>query len=68
MEGGRDRDRVQAVRPGQQHQTWSANPHEFDIFQTSYAWLAYDPSSTYQEFATGVAGNYSNYSNPQYDT
>jgi peptide/nickel transport system substrate-binding protein len=53
--------------PANNTKTWLANPHEFDIFQTSYAWLAYDPSSTYQEFASTLAGNYSHYNNPQYD-
>jgi peptide/nickel transport system substrate-binding protein len=47
---------------------WKANPHEWDVMQTSYAWLAYDPTSTFQEFGCDVPGNYPHYCNQDYDS
>ena len=43
-------------------------PHAYDVAITSFAWLAYDPSSAYSSFATERRPNYSNYSNPEFDT
>jgi peptide/nickel transport system substrate-binding protein len=52
--------------PAANTETWSANPHEFDVFQTSYAWLAYDPSTTYGDQSC-ERSNYTHYCNPTYD-
>lgn len=43
-------------------------PHVYDVAITSFAWLAYDPSSSYSSFATERRPNYSNYSNPDFDS
>ena len=43
-------------------------PHAYDVAITSFAWLAYDPSSAYSSFATERRPNYSNYGNPEFDT
>src|SRR4029078_11572039 len=42
-------------------------PHVYDVAITSFAWLAYDPSSAYSSFAAERRPNYSNYSNPNFD-
>lgn len=53
--------------PANNTKTWNARPHEYDVFQTSFAWLAYDPSSSYKSFACPREANYSHYCNPKYD-
>jgi ABC-type transport system substrate-binding protein len=52
--------------PANQVEDWSANPHEFDVYQTSYAWLAYDPSSTFGDQSCERSA-YTHYCNPTYD-
>jgi len=52
--------------PANQIEDWSANPHEFDVYQTSYAWLAYDPSTTYGDQSCERSA-YTHYCNPTYD-
>lgn len=44
-----------------------AEDHIYDITMTSFAWLAYDPSSAYSSFASTRRPNYSNYNNPEFD-
>jgi ABC-type transport system substrate-binding protein len=41
--------------------------HPYDVTMTSFAWLAYDPSSSYSSFACERRPNYSNYCNEDYD-
>lgn len=41
--------------------------HVYDMTMTSFAWLAYDPSSSYQSFGCEQRPNHSNYCNPEYD-
>jgi ABC-type transport system substrate-binding protein len=53
--------------PANSTKLWIANPHTWDVNMTSYAWLAYDPTSTYQEIACNVPGNYPHYCSPKYD-
>jgi peptide/nickel transport system substrate-binding protein len=45
-----------------------AEEHVYDVTMTGFAWLAYDPSSSYASFGSERRPNYSNYSNPDYDT
>jgi peptide/nickel transport system substrate-binding protein len=55
--------------PANQTKIDIANPHVFDVEMESYAWLAYDPTSTYQELACAVPQtNYAHYCNQDYDT
>ena len=42
-------------------------PHVYDVAITSFAWLAYDPSSAYSSFACERRPNYSMYCNPDFD-
>jgi len=42
-------------------------PHVYDVAITSFAWLAYDPSSSYSSFASERRPNYSSYNNPGFD-
>jgi peptide/nickel transport system substrate-binding protein len=42
--------------------------HPYDVVYTSFAWLAYDPSSSYAAFACEKRPDYSNYCNDEYDS
>jgi peptide/nickel transport system substrate-binding protein len=44
-----------------------ANPHVYDLNMASFAWLAYNPVSTYRWVACGEVANNSHYCNPEYD-
>lgn len=44
-----------------------AEDHVYDVVMTSFAWLAYDPSTSYSSFASDRRPNYSNFSNPEFD-
>jgi peptide/nickel transport system substrate-binding protein len=46
----------------------ASETHEYDVTMTSFAWLAYDPSSSYSSFACERRPNYSNYCNEEYDS
>lgn len=41
--------------------------HAYDVVLTAFAWLAYDPSSSFSSFACSRRPDYSNYCNPDYD-
>lgn len=41
--------------------------HVYDVTLTSFAWLAYDPSSSYGSFACEQRPNWSNYCNEDFD-
>lgn len=41
--------------------------HVYDVVITSFAWLAYDPSTALAAFASDRRPNYSNFSNPEFD-
>jgi peptide/nickel transport system substrate-binding protein len=44
-----------------------AEDHIYDVAMTSFAWLAYDPSTAYSSFASSRRPNYSNFNNPDFD-
>lgn len=41
--------------------------HPYDLVITGFAWVAYDPSTSYQSFGCEQRPNYSNYCNEVYD-
>ncbi|MGB3328283.1 MAG: ABC transporter substrate-binding protein, partial [Thermomicrobiales bacterium] len=45
----------------------TSDDHQYDVTMTAFAWLAYDPSSSYSSFACERRPNYSNYCNDAYD-
>lgn len=53
--------------PANQAEIQRSENHEYDLTFQSYAWLAYDPSSTYANFACERRPNHANYCNPEYD-
>ncbi len=53
--------------PANQAKISKSADHPYDLVLTNFAWLAYDPSSSYASFATSRQPNYSNYTNPEYD-
>ncbi len=54
--------------PANQVKISKENPHIYDVAITSFAWLAYDPSSAYSSFACERRPNYSNFCNPDFDS
>jgi ABC-type oligopeptide transport system substrate-binding subunit len=54
--------------PANQTKIDIANPHIYDVEMESYAWLAYDPTSTYQQYSCALPQtNYPHYCNQDYD-
>lgn len=53
--------------PANQVTILSDNRHLFDLIMTDFAWLAYNPVSTYRWIACGGVSNRNHYCNPEYD-
>ncbi|MGH2560803.1 MAG: ABC transporter substrate-binding protein, partial [Thermomicrobiales bacterium] len=53
--------------PANQVEIQRSEDHPYDFTFQSYAWLAYNPSSTYSNFACERRPNHANYCNPDYD-
>jgi ABC-type transport system substrate-binding protein len=53
--------------PATQADSTASDNHPYDVTITSFAWLAYDPSTAYASFATERRPDWSNYSTPEFD-
>lgn len=56
-----------ALDPATQVDVVRSEDHPYDVVLTSFAWLAYDPSSAYGSFACEQVPSWSNYCNDEFD-
>ncbi|HEU5326555.1 MAG: ABC transporter substrate-binding protein [Thermomicrobiales bacterium] len=54
--------------PANQVKMSKETPHQYDVALTSFAWLAYDPSSAYASFACERRPDYSSFCNADFDS